>query len=46
MPGTLLADSFDKMPLGEKRGVFAQMAALLNGLQSYRLPESITQFGG
>lgn len=46
MPGVSLADSFEKMPLDEKRKVFAQMAALLKGLQSYKLPVSITQFGG
>ena len=32
MPGTPLADSFEKMPLDEKKSVFAQMAALLKGL--------------
>jgi hypothetical protein len=46
MPGTPLVDSFETMQLDKKKKVFAQMAALLKGLQSYKLPESITSFGG
>ncbi len=46
MPGRPLVDFFAGMQLGQKKVVFAQMAALLKGLQSYKLPESITGFGG
>ncbi len=46
MPGSPLVDSFENMQLDQKKKVFVQMAALLKGLQSYKLPESITGFGG
>lgn len=46
MPGVPLIDSFENMQLERKKKIFAQMAALLKGLQSYKLPESITGFGG
>lgn len=46
MPGNPLADSFENMQPDQKKKTFAQMAALLKGLQSYKLPESITGFGG
>jgi hypothetical protein len=46
MPGSPLDGAFEAMGLEEKRKVFSQMAAILEALQSYKLPESITGFGG
>ncbi|KAK3299651.1 kinase-like domain-containing protein [Chaetomium fimeti] len=46
MPGSPLAEVLGEMDLDQKRKTFAQMAALLKGLQSYKLPETITGFGG
>jgi len=46
MPGSPLVDLFDNIQLDQKKKIFAQMATLLKGLQSYKLPESITGFGG
>ncbi|KAK4033633.1 hypothetical protein C8A01DRAFT_49817 [Parachaetomium inaequale] len=46
MPGRPLEEAFDTMGRSQKNGIFAQMAALLKGLQSYKLPVSITGFGG
>ncbi|EPE34180.1 Protein kinase-like (PK-like) [Glarea lozoyensis ATCC 20868] len=46
MSGVPLNESYEAMSLDEKRGVFAQIARILKGLQDYKLPESITDFGG
>jgi hypothetical protein len=46
MPGTTLSESFGDMSLEKKRQMFAQMAKILKWLQDYKLPESITGFGG
>ncbi|KAK4101154.1 hypothetical protein N658DRAFT_566895 [Parathielavia hyrcaniae] len=42
MPGSPLVDIFDKIQLSQKKEICRQMATLLKGLQSYKLPESIT----
>lgn len=47
MPGEPLAEPFSEtMSLDQKKGILAQMAALLKGLQDYPLPESIKGWGG
>ncbi|RDL42563.1 Uncharacterized protein BP5553_02542 [Venustampulla echinocandica] len=46
MPGAPVDESFDAMDLEQKRQIFAQMAKLLKSLQDYKLPKSITSFGG
>jgi hypothetical protein len=46
MPGCPLNEAFGTMDRGQKNRAFAQMAALLKRLQSYKLPDSITGFGG
>ncbi|KAH7379847.1 kinase-like domain-containing protein [Cadophora sp. MPI-SDFR-AT-0126] len=45
MPGEPLAN-FNGMSLAQKRGILAQIAELLKGLQEFRLPESIKGWGG
>ncbi|TVY83181.1 3-oxoacyl-[acyl-carrier-protein] reductase FabG [Lachnellula suecica] len=46
MPGSPVDEAFTTMDLQQKRQIFAQMAKMLKGLQDYKLPESITGFGG
>ncbi|KAI9788580.1 MAG: hypothetical protein M1816_006829 [Peltula sp. TS41687] len=47
MPGAPLAEPFGQsMSLDQKKGILAQMAALLKALQDYPLPESIKGWGG
>ncbi|ORY70468.1 uncharacterized protein BCR38DRAFT_107309 [Pseudomassariella vexata] len=46
MPGVPLVEAFRSMSLEQKKGILAQMVALLKGLQSYELPESIRGWGG
>ncbi|KAI0439383.1 phosphotransferase enzyme family-domain-containing protein [Xylaria telfairii] len=47
MPGAPLLDVFSAtMSLDQKKGILAQMARLLKGLQDYPLPKSITGWGG
>lgn len=46
MPGAPVNESFDAMNLQQKCQIFAQMAKLLKSLQDYKLPNSITGFGG
>ncbi|KAJ5712897.1 uncharacterized protein N7483_010078 [Penicillium malachiteum] len=46
MPGVPLDEKLDEMGLEEKKKIFAQIAKLLKGLQDFKLPASITQFGG
>lgn len=46
MPGAPVDESFDAMDLQQKCRIFAQMAQLLKSLQAYKLPNSITGFGG
>jgi hypothetical protein len=46
MPGAPLDEKFEDMVLGQKKAIFAQMAQLLQGLQSFKVPETITGFGG
>ncbi|KAI1196980.1 hypothetical protein F5X97DRAFT_303467 [Nemania serpens] len=47
MPGAPLLDTFrEAMSLDQKKGILAQMAMLLKGLQDYLLPKSITGWGG
>lgn len=46
MPGNPLAEVLGELDLNQKKETFAQMAALLKALQSYKLPESVTGFGG
>ncbi|KAF2810720.1 uncharacterized protein BDZ99DRAFT_561103 [Mytilinidion resinicola] len=46
MPGTPVDEAFDTLDLPQKQQIFAQMAQLLKALQDYKLPESITGFGG
>jgi len=46
MPGSPLDAAFDAMALEQKRKIFAQMAEVLTRLQTFQLPESITDFGG
>ncbi|KFY81614.1 hypothetical protein V500_11250 [Pseudogymnoascus sp. VKM F-4518 (FW-2643)] len=46
MPGAPLDESLGAMKLEQKWGIFAQMAKLLKALQDYKLPASITGFGG
>lgn len=46
MPGAPVDEAFKTMSLDEKRGIFMQMTALLKALQEYKLPDSITSFGG
>ncbi|KUJ18237.1 APH-domain-containing protein [Mollisia scopiformis] len=45
MPGTPVDEAFGTMSFPQKKQIFAQMAKLLNTLQAYQLPESITGFG-
>ena len=46
MPGTPLDIAIDSMDLQNKKTIFAQMAGMLSEMQRYRLPPSITGFGG
>ncbi|TAQ88973.1 hypothetical protein B7494_g2714 [Chlorociboria aeruginascens] len=46
MPGTPVDEAFSTMNLQQKKQILAQMAELLNTLQAYQLPKSITGFGG
>ncbi len=46
LPGTPLGDVLDDLTPAEKKRVFAQMAGILKGIQSYTLPASIAGFGG
>lgn len=45
MPGVPLSSLFDEMLFVEKKGVLAQMAEILRGLQDLKLPESIQGWG-
>ncbi|KAI1126653.1 kinase-like domain-containing protein [Nemania abortiva] len=46
MPGVPLLEPYENMSLDQKKGILAQMATLLKALQNYRLPDSITGWGG
>lgn len=46
MPGTPVGEAFRDMDLEQKRPILSQMARMLKSLQKYKLPESITGFGG
>lgn len=46
MPGTPVDESFESMHLDRKKNILAQMAKFLKALQDFRLPESITEYGG
>ncbi|PVI01562.1 hypothetical protein DM02DRAFT_727843 [Periconia macrospinosa] len=46
MPGAPLDETFESMPLDEKKGILAQMAQFLHALQAFQLPRSIKQYGG
>ncbi|KAI0537175.1 hypothetical protein GGR58DRAFT_472888 [Xylaria digitata] len=46
MPGAPLAEAFDEMSLGQKKGILAQMAGVLKALRDYPLPASIKGWGG
>lgn len=46
MTGTPCDEAFGAMDVDGKKGVVAQMAALLKGLQDYQLPASVRGWGG
>jgi hypothetical protein len=47
MPGSTLERArFQSLATDDKRTVLAQMAAVCGALQAYRLPDSVTGFGG
>lgn len=46
MPGAPVDVALDNMDLQNKKAIFAQMAGMLSAMQKYRLPSSITGFGG
>ena len=46
MPGESLDELYPSMDIEDKKEVVAQMAKMLKAVQNYRLPESISQFGG
>lgn len=46
MPGSPVDEAFKTMDHEQKKKIFAQMTELLKGLQEYKLPETITAFGG
>ncbi|XXG94149.1 hypothetical protein Hte_000401 [Hypoxylon texense] len=46
MPGEAVDESFASMDLAQKRYIFSQVAQILRALQGYKLPESVTGFGG
>ncbi|RDL37149.1 Uncharacterized protein BP5553_04582 [Venustampulla echinocandica] len=46
MPGTPVDAGFRTMDLQQKKAIFAQMAEILDALQKYQLPQTITGFGG
>ncbi|KAF1993926.1 hypothetical protein P154DRAFT_47525 [Amniculicola lignicola CBS 123094] len=46
MPGAPVDETFDSMPLEEKKAILAQMATFLKALQGCQLPDSIKEYGG
>ncbi|KAJ5630009.1 hypothetical protein N7528_003666 [Penicillium herquei] len=46
LPGVSLHETMDDMGIDEKKKIFAQVAKILKGLQDFKLPASITKFGG
>lgn len=46
MPGLSLDEAFPSMDLEHKKQIFAQMAKIVKALQDYKLPDTITEFGG
>jgi len=46
MPGTPVDETFGSMSLEEKKGILEQMAKILHALQSFRIPDTITKYGG
>jgi hypothetical protein len=46
MPGVPLDETFDNMPLEEKKVVLSQMASFLKALQDFGVPQSIKSYGG
>ncbi len=46
MRGEPVDEAFGAMSREQKRGILAQMAEMLKALQDYRLPDSITGWGG
>ncbi|KAM5450891.1 hypothetical protein MaudCBS49596_004000 [Microsporum audouinii] len=46
MPGTPLDEAFGAMDITQKQQIFTQMAKMLKALHDYKLPDSITGFGG
>lgn len=46
MPGLPVNEAFGTMDHDQKKEIFVQMAELLKALQEYKLPETITDFGG
>jgi hypothetical protein len=46
MPGAPLDESFDAMDIEIKRPLLARMVEILKKLQDFKLPKSITGFGG
>lgn len=46
MPGVPLDVAFEKIRLWKKKDALKQMAKILKGLQMFKLPETITGFGG
>ena len=46
MPGAPLDVALESMDLQDKKAIFAQMAGMLSEMQKFRLPSSITEFGG
>ncbi|KAH9222213.1 hypothetical protein DL95DRAFT_354443 [Leptodontidium sp. 2 PMI_412] len=46
MPGSPLDESLPSMSTAQKKNIFTQIATILKGLQDFKVPESITGFGG
>ena len=46
MPGTSVDAALGEMDLRGQKGIFRQMCEMLSAMQKYRLPPSITGFGG
>jgi hypothetical protein len=46
MPGAPVDETFDEMPLLEKKNILSQMTKILDVLQSFRISDSITRYGG
>jgi hypothetical protein len=46
MPGSPVDEAFKTMDHEQKKKIFVEMTELLKGLQEYKLPKTITAFGG